>query len=108
MGLLTAVTDAVGGVLGDQCKDFYTVPTGLTSTSAMFAAVPRSINTGRGANIRGSAGVISEGSRIVVPEGYGLILMEEGGITGFTAVPGAYEWRSEAMDSHSILAGEGS
>jgi hypothetical protein len=30
-----------------------------------------------------------------VPEGYGLVLLEEGAITGFAAEPGAYEWNSE-------------
>ena len=55
--------------------------------------MPRGTNTGRGSNTAGSAGVISNGSRIVVPEGYGLVLMQEGGITGFVAEPGAYEWR---------------
>ena len=29
MGLLQAVKGAVGGTLGDQWKDFYTVPDGL-------------------------------------------------------------------------------
>jgi membrane protease subunit (stomatin/prohibitin family) len=51
--------------------------------------------------------VISNGSRIVVPEGYGLVLMEQGAITGFVAEPGGYEWNSEAQDSESIFAGDG-
>ena len=39
MGLIQAVAGAVGGMLGDQWKDFYTVPAGLPSTAALFAAV---------------------------------------------------------------------
>lgn len=107
MGLVTAAFDAIGGVLSDQWSDFYTVPDGLRPTSALFAAVPRGTNAGRGANTWGSAGVISNGSRIVVPEGYGLVLMEEGGITGFVAQPGAYEWYSDAPDSQSVFADDG-
>ncbi len=51
--------------------------------------------------------MITNGSRIVVPEGYGLVLMEQGAITGFAAEPGAYEWNSDAQDSQSIFAGNG-
>lgn len=107
MGLFTAVSNAVSGTLADQWKDFYTVPEGLHATSAMFAAVQHTSNAGRGVNQFGSPGVISNGSRILVPEGYALVLMEEGGVTGFTAQPGAYEWQSEATDSASIFAGDG-
>lgn len=107
MGLFKAASDALGGALGDQWKDFYTVPEGLRPTAALFPAVPRGTLGGRGANSWGSPGVISNGSRIVVPEGYGLILMQEGGITGLVAEPGAYEWRSDAPDSQSVFAGDG-
>ena len=54
MGLIQAVTGAVGGMLGDQWKDFYTVPAGLPSTAALFAAVPQGTNAGRGSNTKGS------------------------------------------------------
>lgn len=107
MGLIQAATGALGGTLADQWKDFYTVPDGLPPTAALFAAVPRGQNAGRGSNTSGSDGVISNGSRILVPEGYGLILMEQGAITGFAAEAGAYEWDSEEQDSQSIFAGDG-
>jgi len=107
MGLIQAAIGAIGGTLADQWKDFFTVPDGLAPTAAMFAAVPRGQNAGRGSNTKGSEGVITNGSRIVVPEGYGLVLMEQGAITGFAAEPGAYEWSSEAQDSQSIFAGNG-
>jgi membrane protease subunit (stomatin/prohibitin family) len=107
MGLFRAASDATGGVVGDQWRDFFTVPHGLRSTAAMFAAVPHNTSDGRGANTGWSTGVISNGSRIVVPEGYGLVLMQEGGITGFVAEPGGYEWHSDAPDSQSIFAGDG-
>ena len=37
--------------------------------AALFAAVPRGTNAGRGANTKGSSNIITNGSRIVVPEG---------------------------------------
>ncbi|NTX59029.1 SPFH domain-containing protein, partial [Myxococcus sp. CA039A] len=64
MGLVQAVKGAVGGVLADQWKDFYTVPTGLPSTAALFAAVPRGTNAGRGSNTSGSSNIITNGSKI--------------------------------------------
>ncbi|MCD9006934.1 SPFH domain-containing protein [Luteimonas sp. XNQY3] len=107
MGLVQAVSGAVSGVLADQWKDFLTVPTGLPSTAALFAAVPQGTNAGRGSNTRGSSNIISNGSKIVVPEGYGLLLFQDGAITGFVAEPGGYEWRSDDINSQSIFAGDG-
>ena len=107
MGLIQAAIGAIGGTLADQWKDFYTVPSGLAPTAALFAAVPQGQNAGRGSNTKGSDGVITNGSKILVPEGYGLVLMQDGAITGFAAEAGAYEWNSEAQDSQSIFAGNG-
>lgn len=107
MGLLQAVAGSIGGTLADQWKDFYTVPDGLPATAALFAAVPRGSNAGRGSNIRGSSNIITNGSKIVVPEGYGLLLFQDGAITGFAAEPGAYEWHSDDLNSKSIFSGDG-
>ncbi|MBN8717422.1 MAG: SPFH domain-containing protein [Xanthomonadales bacterium] len=107
MGLIQAVKGAVGGMLGDQWKDFLTIPDGLPPTAALFAAVPRGSNAGRGSNVHGSSNIISNGSKIVVPEGYGLLLMQDGKITALVAEPGGYEWRSDDLQSKSIFAGDG-
>ena len=107
MGLVQAAVGAIGGSLADQWKDFYTVPDGLPATAALFAAVPRGTNAGRGSNTRGSSNIITNGSRIVVPEGYGLLLMQDGAITAFAAEAGAYEWNSDDLQSKSIFSGGG-
>ncbi|MDQ3289253.1 MAG: SPFH domain-containing protein [Pseudomonadota bacterium] len=107
MGLVQAVSGAVGGMLGDQWKDFHTVPDGLVPTAALFAAVPRGTNAGRGSNTSGSSNIITNGSKIVVPEGYGLLLFQDGAITGFAAEPGGYIWQSDDINSQSIFAGDG-
>ena len=107
MGLVQAVAGAVGGMLADQWKDFYTVPAGLSPTAALFAAVPQGTNAGRGSNTKGSSNIITNGSKIVVPEGYGLLLFQDGKITGFAAEAGGYEWRSDDLNSKSIFAGSG-
>jgi hypothetical protein len=107
MGLVQAVAGAVGGMLGDQWKDFYTIPDGLPATAALFAAVPHGTNAGRGSNTHGSSNIITNGSKIIVPEGYGLLLFQDGKITGFAAEAGGYEWKSDDLNSKSIFAGDG-
>ena len=78
MGLLRATVGAVGGTLSDQWKDYLTVPMGLSQTAAVFPAVNRGRNAGRGSNTQLSENVITNGSRIIVPEGYGLLTFQEG------------------------------
>ena len=107
MGLIQAAVGSIGGMLADQWKDFYTVPDGLPATAALFAAVPRGTNAGRGSNTKASSNIITNGSKIVVPEGYGLLLLQDGAITGFTAEPGGYEWNSNDLNSQSIFTGGG-
>jgi len=107
MGLVKAVSGALTGALADQWKDFHTLPSGLAPTAALFAAVPHGTNAGRGSNTRASSNIISNGSKIVVPEGYGLLLFQDGRITGLAAEPGGYEWRSDDPDSQSIFARDG-
>ena len=98
---------AVGPAATRQWKDFYTVPAGLPSTAALFAAVPQGTNAGAVPTSTARPNIISNGSKIVVPEGYGLLLFQDGKITGFVAEPGGYEWRSDDINSKSIFAGDG-
>lgn len=107
MGLFQAVSGAIGGTLADQWLDFYTVPEGLPATAAVFPAVRRDQNAGRGANAGASDGIITNGSKIVVPEGYGLVLIEDGAFTGFAAQPGGYVWDSDEAASQSVFSGGG-
>lgn len=107
MGLIQAAVGAIGGTLADQWKDFYTVPAGLPPTAALFGAVAQGTNAGRGSNTRGSSNIITNGSKILIPEGYGLLLLQDGKVTAFAAEPGAYEWRSDDINSKSIFTGGG-
>ncbi len=107
MGLIQAAVGSIGGTLADQWKDFYTIPDGLPPTAALFAAVPHGTNAGRGSNTRGSSNIITNGSKILIPEGYGLLLFQDGKITAFAAEAGAYEWQSDDINSKSIFSGGG-
>ena len=81
MGLVKAAIDSIGGTLADQWADFLTVPPNLEPTAALFPAVQVVTNSGRGAGAKGSAAVVTNGSKIVVPEGYGLLLFQDGELT---------------------------
>ena len=91
----------------DQWKDFLTAPAGLAPTAALFPAVPQGQNAGRGSNTQGSQNIISNGSRIVVPEGYGLLTFQDGQLTALVAEPGGYIWNSDDPNSQSLFAGGG-
>jgi membrane protease subunit (stomatin/prohibitin family) len=106
VGLIRAAVGAIGGSLADQWKDFLTVPADLEPTAALFPAVRNGTNAGRGSNVRSSHAVISNGSRIVVPEGYGVLLFQDGELTGFASEPGNYEWRTDNIESQSLFAGD--
>lgn len=106
MGLIRAAIGAVGGSLADQWKDFLTVPANLEPTAALFPAVRNGVNAGRGSNVQSSQAIITNGSRIVVPEGYGLLLFQDGELTGFASEPGPYEWRTDKVESQSLFAGD--
>ena len=53
MGLIQAAVGAIGGTLADQWVDFYGVPDGIGSTVAVFPAVAKGQNAGRGSNTQG-------------------------------------------------------
>lgn len=107
MGFIQAFKGAIGGVLADQWLDFLTVPNSLAPTAALFAAVPKGTNANRGSNTKGSENIISNGSKIVVPPGYGLVTLQDGRTTGFIAEAGGYIWNTQDVNAKSIFAGDG-
>ncbi|MDR0499873.1 MAG: SPFH domain-containing protein [Coriobacteriales bacterium] len=107
IGFIEAFKGAVGGTLGDQWRDFYTVPTDFPGTVGLVPAVPSSQNAGRGANLKGSDNIITNGSKLIVPEGYGLVTIENGAITGFVSQAGGYEFRSDDVNAKTFIGGDG-
>ena len=107
MGFIKAFTGALGGTFADQWKDFYVPRADVAGTTALFQAVPQSQNNGRGENYKGNENIISNGSKIVVPEGMALITLQDGQITGLIAEPGGFEFRSNDPASQSMFAGDG-
>lgn len=107
MGFIKAFSGAVGGMLADQWQDFLAPPAGLAPTAAIFPAVPYGQNAGRGSNTSASQNIITNGSRIVVPEGYGLMTFQDGELTGVVAEPGGFVFSSEDPNAQSLFAGDG-
>ena len=107
MGFIKAFTGALSGTFADQWKDYLMPKAGVNETAVIFQAVPQAQNNGVGENTKGFNNIISNGSKIVVPEGTALITLQDGAITGFIAEPGGYEFRSNDPNSQSIFAGDG-
>ncbi len=107
MGFIKAFTGALGGTFADQWQDFYMPRQDVSATAAIFQAVPQGQNAGRGENTKGNDNIISNGSKIIVPEGTAMFTMQDGAITGIIAEPGGYIFNSTDPNSQSMFAGDG-
>lgn len=107
MGFIKAFAGALGGTLADQWKDFLVPPRNIAPTAAIFPAVHQGQDAGRGSNTKSSEHIITNGSKIVVPEGYALVTLQDGQITGLVAEPGGFIYDSEDQNSKSVFAGDG-
>lgn len=107
MGFIKAFSGALSSTFADQWKDFYVPTEGVPATAALFKAVPKGTNNGVGENYKGQENVISNGSKIIVPEGTALITLQDGQITGLIAEPGGFEFKSDDPNSKSMFAGDG-
>jgi len=107
MGFIKAFSGALGATFADQWKDYYKPLSGVPATAGVVRAVPSGVNAGRGENYKGSENIITNGSNIVVPEGFALITMQDGAITGFIAESGGYVFHSDDVNSKSMFSGDG-
>ncbi|MDN4481470.1 SPFH domain-containing protein [Demequina muriae] len=107
MGFIKAAAGAISGTLADQWIDFLLPPDNLPQTAVVFPAVPKGQNAGRGSNVRGSENIITNGSKVVVPEGYGLLTFQDGRITTFVAEAGAFIFSDDDQQAKSVFTGGG-
>ena len=94
MGLINAATGAIGSVVGDQFKEFVTCPSSDKSVLVQRGLVQH----GEG-NSNPTEGIISNGSKIVVPSGYAMMIVDNGAIKEFSAEPGEYIWDTSSEPS---------
>lgn len=107
MGFIKAFAGAIGGTFADQWKEFIVPMQGVPATAGVYPAILQGTNAGRGANTKGSNNIISNGSKIVVPEGTALITMQDGAITGCITEPGGFIFTSDDPNAKSIFSGDG-
>ena len=107
MVFIKSFTGALGGTFADEWKDFYVPRGNVPATAAIFGAEKKGTDAGRGENTKGSENIITNGSKIVVPEGTALITLQDGAITGCITEPGGFIFQSNDQNSQSFLAGNG-
>ena len=103
MGILQAIGGAVGGTFGDQWKDIITVGH-FDEHTALIPGERRNTDNGRGSNGHGSEGVITNGSKIYVPENTAAFIFNQSGIENIISQPGGYEYHD---GQESIFNGDG-
>ena len=106
MGFIQAFIGAAGGTLADQWIDVV-VPADAPATAGVIPARMQGQNAGRGSNTKGSEGIITNGSKIRIPDGYALVTMQDNAITGFVAEPGGYTFTTDDPQAKSIFTGGG-
>ena len=98
MGLINALTNSVSKVVGDQFKEFVTCP--IKDKNVL---ITRGIVQHGSGNSNPTAGVISNGSKITVPQGWAMMLVDNGKVVEFSAEPGEYIYDNSSEPS--IFAG---
>ena len=101
MGLIKAISGAVGGVLADQWKEFFYCDA-LDSDTLMVKGQKRV--SGRSSNTKGSDNIISNGSGIAVADGQCMIIVEQGKIVEVCAEPGQFTY--DTSTEPSIFSGD--
>ncbi len=96
MGLIKAVTGAVGGVLADQWKEFFYCEA-IDKNTIMVKGQKRI--TSRSTNTKGNDNIISNGSGIAVADGQCMIIVEQGKIVEVCAEPGEFTYNSSTEPS---------
>ncbi|MDO4493908.1 MAG: SPFH domain-containing protein [Clostridia bacterium] len=96
MGLLSAATGSVGGILADQWREFFTCDA-LNENTLLVRGKKRS--GGRSANTKGSDNVITNGSIITVADGQAMMIVDQGAIVEFSAEPGEFIWDNSTEPS---------
>ena len=100
MGLIKAGIGALGGVLADQWKEFFTCDS--ISEDILIVKGQKNVS-GRSSNTKGSDNVITSGSGIVVADGQCMIIVEQGKVVEVCAEPGQFTY--DASTEPSIFSG---
>ena len=89
MGLIKAGMGAIGGVLGDQWKEFIYCES-LKPDVLVTKGRKRTSSQGRSSNTSAEDNIISNGSTIAVNDGQCMIIVESGKVVDICSEPGEY------------------
>lgn len=103
MGITKAFAGAISGTFADQWKGIITADS-FDEHTAVVPGIHKIINNGRGANINRSSGVITNGSKIYVPENTAAFIFSESGIEEIITEAGGYEYHN---GQESVLNNDG-
>lgn len=104
MGLIRAFTGAIGGTFADQWKDIFTAGHFNEHVMVSPGVQKHTDNRNRGSNLYGSDNVITNGSKIYVPENTAAFIFSDGGIETVITQPGGYVYQN---GESSLLNNEG-
>ncbi len=103
MGLIKSFAGAISGTLADQWKDIITSDVFDTHT-LISPGIRKTTDNDRGNDYKGSSGVISNGSKIFVPENTAAFIFSQSGIEEIITEPGGYIYKN---GDSSIFNGDG-
>lgn len=94
MGLIKATTGAIGSVVSDQWKEFYTCDT-ISNDVILTQGYKKNTKN----NSRSGDNVISNGSVILVADGQCMLIVEQGKVVELCAEPGAFVYDNTVAPS---------
>ncbi|MBQ6809961.1 MAG: SPFH domain-containing protein, partial [Firmicutes bacterium] len=89
MGLIKAALGAAGGVLADQWKEYFYCD---ALPAEVMVVKGQKRTSGRSSNTKGSENIITSGSVIVVADGQGMIIVDQGTIAEICCEPGEFTY----------------
>lgn len=97
MGLIKAITSAVGGVVADQWKEYFYCDS--LDTDVLVTKGKKRTSTRSGGNNKGEDNIISNGSVVAVNEGQCMIIVDQGKVVEFCAEAGEFTYDSSTEPS---------
>ena len=97
MGLLSAATGAISGVLADQWREYFYCES--LSTDVLVSKGYKRVNEKRSSNTKASDNIITNGSIVAVNDGQFMMIVEQGKVVDFSAEPGEFVYDTSTEPS---------
>ena len=97
MGLISAATGAISGVLADQWREYFYCES--LTTDVLVSKGYKRVNEKRSSNTKASDNIISNGSIVAVNDGQFMMIVEQGKVVDFSAEPGEFVYDTSTEPS---------